>query len=128
MDLLMLMDRVRDKAPEGKAIFCGRCRFAICCWLRFAVPLPLVLGNGHALAQSVYDQKVPLVTAALLIFAKPIATLLTVWAGATGGWLTPSLATGAAIGIALAGVCSGIWPVPGTAVAILASAAFLAER
>lgn len=121
----MLMDRVRDRAPEGKAILWT---MPVCYLLLagLAVPLPLVLGNGHALAQSVYDKNVPLVTAALLIFAKPIATLLTVWAGATGGRLTPSLATGAAIGITLAGVCAGIWPVPGTAVAILASAAFLA--
>lgn len=120
----LLMERARERAPKGKAILWA---MPLCYLLLagLAVPLPLVLGNGHAMAQSLLDGQVPLLMAGLLILAKPIATLLTVRAGATGGVLTPSLSTGAAIGFVLAALCSMIWPVPATALAILAAAAFL---
>ncbi len=119
------MDRVGSRAPKGRAILWT---MPLCYLLlaALAVPFPLVLGNGHALAQDLFGQQVPFATAALLFLAKPAATLLTVRAGATGGGLTPSLSTGAALGIALAGLCSGIWPAPATAIAILTATAFLA--
>lgn len=119
-----MMDRVAAKAPQGPAILWTM----PLCYLplaALAVPLPLVLGNGHAMAQDLFDQKVSLGTVALLIIAKPVATLLTVRAGATGGRLTPSLATGAAIGVVLALLGASFWPFPTTALAILGAAAFL---
>jgi CIC family chloride channel protein len=117
-----LMDRAAAHAPQGRAILWT---MPLCYLLlaALAIPLPLVLGNGHAMAQDLLLQQVPLVTALLLVFAKPAATLLTVRAGATGGRLTPSLATGAAIGLVLAGLGSGI---PASAVAILGATACLA--
>ncbi|MGH8048863.1 MAG: chloride channel protein [Chthoniobacterales bacterium] len=120
-----MMDRAAAGAPRGATILW---KMPLCYVLLagLAIPLPLVLGNGHAMAQNVFGQNIPLVTAALLILAKPLATLLTVGAGATGGRLTPSLATGAALGFALAGLCSGICPLPATDVAILGATAFLA--
>lgn len=120
-----MMDRAAARAPQGRAILWT---MPLCYLLlaALAIPLPLVLGNGHAMAQDLFSQQVPLGTAALLILAKPVATLLTVRAGATGGRLTPSLSTGAAVGIVLAGLCAGFWPIPTTAVAILGASAFLA--
>jgi CIC family chloride channel protein len=120
-----MMDCAAARAPKGKAILWT---MPLCYLLlaALAIPLPLVLGNGHAMAQDLFSQQVPLGVAALLILAKPVATLLTVRAGATGGRLTPSLSTGAAVGIVLAGLCAGFWPIPATALAILGAAAFLA--
>lgn len=120
-----LTDRVAAQAPRGSAILWTM----PLCYLLLAglsIPLPLVLGNGHAMAQDLFSQKVPLATAALLLLAKPAATLLTIRAGASGGRLTPSLSTGAALGLVLAGLCSGILPAPATAIAILGATAFLA--
>jgi CIC family chloride channel protein len=120
-----IIERAAAKAPHGRAILWT---MPLCYLLLagLAIPLPLVLGNGHAMAQDLFSQNVPLATAALLVLAKPIATLLTVRAGATGGRLTPALSTGAALGIVIAGLCSGICTVPATAVAILCATAFLA--
>lgn len=119
----VLMERASARAPQGRAILWT---MPLCYLLlaALALPLPLVLGNGHALAQNAFGGELLPLTAALLIVAKPLATLLTVRAGATGGRLTPSLSTGAAIGVAVAAVCPLAVPAP--AVALLAAGAFLA--
>ena len=120
----LLLDRVARAAPQGRRLLWTMplCYLGLAA---LALPLPLVLGNGHALAESVFAGTLPITIAALLVAAKPLATLLTVRAGATGGRLTPSLATGAAAGAALAGVLGPVWPVPVATTAVLGAAAVL---
>ena len=119
-----LIDASARRAPTGRSILWT---MPICYLLlaALAVPLPLVLGNGHALAENLFAGTVPLAVVALLVVAKPLATVLTVRAGATGGRLTPALSTGAAAGSALAGVGAAAWPVSVPAAAVLGAAAFL---
>ena len=40
-----------------------------------AIPFPLILGNGHAMAQGIFAATVSLDMAAALVMAKPVATL-----------------------------------------------------
>ena len=79
-------------------------------WL-LAVPFPLILGNGHAMAQNIFAATVPFAMAVALAFAKLVATLVTILTGATGGRLTPSLATGAAMRLVLAAFTGSILPI-----------------
>jgi H+/Cl- antiporter ClcA len=90
-----------------------------------AVPFPLVLGNGHALSLSVFNQELPLSMAAMLLLAKPLATFITVGSGATGGKLTPSLSTGAVLGLTLSALWSTIWPVSAVNASVVGAAAVL---
>jgi H+/Cl- antiporter ClcA len=68
-----------------------------------------------------------LTTAAALTLLKPVATAACLRSGATGGLLTPSLATGALLGIAAGQVWQDLWPggQPG-AFAFIAAGAMLA--
>ncbi|MBC2596377.1 chloride channel protein [Ruficoccus amylovorans] len=91
-----------------------------------AIPFPLILGNGHAMAEDIFSGEVPLLIVGLLVVAKPVATLLTVRAGATGGKLTPSMSTGAAVGMMLAAGFSLFLPVHAAMAAVLGAGAFLA--
>lgn len=120
-----LVSRVSALAPKGRSILWA---MPVCYLLLalLAIPFPLILGNGHALAENLLREDVPLGMAALLVFAKPVATLLTVRAGATGGKLTPSLSTGAALGTVLAAGCAMFLPVHVAMVAVLGAGAFLA--
>ncbi len=121
----LAVERTAARAPQGRQILWT---MPVCYLLlaALAVPFPLILGNGHALAENLIHNQVPLIMAALLIFAKPVATLLTVRAGATGGKLTPSLSTGAVIGTVIAAGCSALFPVHAGMVAVLGACAFLA--
>lgn len=91
-----------------------------------AVWQPLVMGNGHALAEDAMNNRVAIASLVALIFLKPLATLLTMRAGASGGRLTPSFATGAAAGALLALVWNKFGAVSLPAVAMAGGAAFLA--
>lgn len=93
-----------------------------------AIPFPSVLGNGRALGQVAFDGTVPLLLMAALLVGKAIATTGTIYSGAAGGTLTPSLALGAALGAVLGAAWSLCWPgSPVVAFAFIAAAAFLAS-
>jgi CIC family chloride channel protein len=120
-----LVDRTREHAAVGPHIL-WRMPAAYLLLGALAIPFPLILGNGHAMAQSLFAAAVPIGMTLALALAKPVATLLTVLAGATGGRLTPSLATGAALGLLAAALASEALPVLPASAAILGAAAFLA--
>lgn len=61
---------------------------------------PQILGNGAVLAQSVFSG-ISLQLAVTLLILKALATLLTLYAGAYGGTLTPSFSLGATAGLLL---------------------------
>lgn len=87
---------------------------------------PLVLGNGHALSQELYFGAVSVAAAFGLVVAKTVATAVTVGSGATGGKLTPSYATGAALAFGVGGLMALVWPVSPVAAAAIGSGAFMA--
>ena len=89
--------------------------------------LPAILGNGRALGQVAFDGVAPLLLMATLLLAKSLATAGTIFSGAAGGTLTPSLAVGASLGAVLGGLWSLALPgSPIAAFAFIAAAAFLA--
>jgi CIC family chloride channel protein len=89
--------------------------------------LPEVLGNGKAAAQTVFTGTAPLTLVALLLLAKTATTVGTIKAGAAGGTLTPSVAIGAMLGIALGSAVNLVLPGTSTAAfAFVGAAAFLA--
>ena len=93
-----------------------------------AIPFPSILGNGRALGQVAFDGTAPLLLIAALLAVKAVATTGTIFSGAAGGTLTPSLALGAALGAVLGGVWILMWPgSPVVAFAFIAAAAFLAS-
>ena len=63
-----------------------------------SVPLPQVLGNGKDIADLLFAGDVAPTMMLALLFAKPLATLLSFGSGAPGGLFTPSLAAGALLG------------------------------
>jgi CIC family chloride channel protein len=93
-----------------------------------AIPFPSILGNGRALGQLAFDGSVPMLLMAALFIAKALATTTTIYSGAAGGTLTPSLALGAALGAVLGGAWCLVWPgSPVAAFAFVAAAAFLSS-
>lgn len=68
-----------------------------------AIPAPDLLGNGKALAQLAFDSSFTAPAALALAVLKPAATAMCLRAGAIGGILTPSFATGATLGLAFGG-------------------------
>jgi CIC family chloride channel protein len=93
-----------------------------------AIPFPAILGNGRALGQVAFDGSAPLLLMAALLLIKAAATTGTIYSGAAGGTLTPSLALGAALGAVLGIGWDFIWPgSPVAAFAFVAAAAFLAS-
>jgi len=90
---------------------------------------PLILGNGRALATAGFDLSQPALLLLLLAVLKYVATTISLGSGAIGGTLQPSVAIGAALGAAAAAGWAFIWPgADGTALAIVAAAAFLASN
>jgi len=71
-------------------------------WL-YALP-----GNGKGIVQLTMLGSGATLTYAALVVLKPAATALSVGTGVTGGLLTPSMATGAALGAAVAGAGGGL--------------------
>jgi len=93
-----------------------------------SIPFPSILGNGRALGQVAFDGAAPLLLVAALLIVKAVATTGTIYSGAAGGTLTPSLALGAALGAVLGGAWLLLWPgSPIAAFAFVAAAAFLAS-
>lgn len=90
---------------------------------------PLILGNGRALATAGFDLSQPALLLLALAVLKYVATTVSLGSGAIGGTLQPSVAIGAALGAAAAAGWAVIWPgADGTALAIVAAAAFLASN
>lgn len=65
-----------------------------------SIAFPYVLGNGKGPAQLAFDGAGSLALLAALVVLKPLATVVSLRAGATGGLFTPTLATGALLGAA----------------------------
>ncbi len=65
-----------------------------------SIAFPYVLGNGKGPAQLAFDGAGSLALLAALVVLKPLATVASLRAGATGGLFTPTLATGALLGAA----------------------------
>ena len=120
-----IVERARRRAAQGSQIL-WRMPLAYVLLGTIAIPFPLILGNGHAMAQNIFAASLPLSMAVALLVAKPVATLLTIVAGATGGRLTPSLATGAAAGLIVAAPIANVLPIMPATAATLGAAAFLA--
>lgn len=76
-----------------------------------ATTYPQVLGNGKGPTQVAFTGGLSLGLALVLCLLKPLATALCLTGGARGGLLTPSLSTGALLGVATGliwqHVCSG---------------------
>ena len=70
-----------------------------------AIRYPELLGNGKGPAQLAFDGALGLGVLAVLVVLKPVATGACLASGATGGLLTPALATGAMLG----GLTGGAW-------------------
>ena len=86
-----------------------------------AQKLPHLLGNGRMVAQEVING-IPWKTSLVLFVLKALVVLLTLWAGAYGGTLTPSFALGMA-GAALISLALGVGNTP--AFLLLGSVIFL---
>ena len=116
----------RESAPHGwRAAVLIPVTFA--CLGAVAIAYPDLLGNGKALAQFDFDARVPTTTALAFVWLKPLATAACLRAGAIGGLLTPSFATGASLGLALGAGWTALWPAGATtAFAITAAGALLA--
>jgi H+/Cl- antiporter ClcA len=71
---------------------------------------PAVMGNGKILAQGAFDQQLSNPSLLLLILLKPVATILTMGAGARGGRITPSFSTGSAAGMLIGTLWSRLVP------------------
>lgn len=94
-----LMTRARTHAPRGAGLVPAMVvGFGV---LGLAsMRYPELLGNGKSLAQVALGGQLDLLTAVVLLLAKPLATGLCLRSGAIGGLLTPALATGAVLGAA----------------------------
>lgn len=81
------------------------CRLAVAGLIvgAIAIGYPEVWGNGYSTTNRFLEGSVVLVAAFGLLFAKLIATLVTVGAGTVGGVFTPTLFLGAALGAAFGG-------------------------
>ena len=92
-----------------------------------AIVFPQLLGNGKGPAQLAFDGTLSFAALALLVVLKPVATGACLASGATGGLLTPALATGAMLGALTGGAWSLLWPgAPIAGYAMIAAAAVLA--
>ncbi|RLI91944.1 MAG: chloride channel protein, partial [Candidatus Altiarchaeales archaeon] len=63
-----------------------------------AIPFPQVLGGGYELLQDIINDEFAMEMLLILIFAKMLATAITIGSGGNGGLFAPSLAIGALIG------------------------------
>lgn len=92
-----------------------------------ATVYPQVLGNGRGPTQVAFAGGMTLALAATLCVLKPLATAVCLAGGARGGLLTPSLSTGAFLGITTGLLWSQLWSgAPIVDFAVIAAAAMLA--
>ena len=69
-----------------------------------ALAVPHVLGDGHWLANDAFAGRLPGLLLLALVFAKMLATSVTLGSGGSGGVFSPALAIGALLGAWLGGV------------------------
>jgi chloride channel protein, CIC family len=92
-----------------------------------AIWFPEILGNGKDISQLTFANRAAPVLLVILLFLKPLATILCIRCGAPGGLFTPSLAAGAFLGAVLGNAWSHLWPgVPPGLFALLGAGAVLA--
>jgi chloride channel protein, CIC family len=89
---------------------------------------PELPGNGKGILEGAFSPTGTLAMSLALVALKPLMTALYLRTGATGGLLTPSLATGGAVGaaLALAAQAAGVPAVDVQVVALVGAAAVLA--
>lgn len=89
---------------------------------------PAILGNGRSLGQLAMTASLPVLLILAITLLKVFATAGTIGSGAAGGTLTPSLAVGAGLGLAIGGAWNLVWPggAPIAVFALIGAAAFLA--
>ncbi len=68
---------------------------------------PAVLGNGRAIVEALFGNRLSWQAAALMLFAKIASTAISTGSGAVGGIFTPTLAVGGALGFLLSSIVSG---------------------
>ena len=71
---------------------------------------PQLFGNGKGIALDAFLGRSGVALLLALFVLKPLVTALCLGSGATGGLLTPTLATGAALGGSLGIAWSALWP------------------
>lgn len=87
---------------------------------------PQVFGNGQDLAHAAFLGAYAIGLLAVLAVLKPLLTVLVLGGGASGGLLTPTLSTGAALGGFLGLAWSQLWPgSPAGAFAMVGAAAMV---
>lgn len=103
------MTAARTHAPTGaRAVVSIPAAFAVLGAI--AIVYPQLLGNGKGEAQLALGGSLSLATALALVVLKPLTTALCLRAGAIGGLLTPSFATGAVLGVVAAHLWGELWP------------------
>lgn len=121
-----LMRRAREVTPTGTR----RVAATVAAFTSIGVlatVYPQVLGNGRGPTQIAFAGGMTLALAATLFVLKPLATALCLAGGARGGLLTPSLSTGAFLGIATGLLWNHVWSgAPIACFAVIAAAAMLA--
>lgn len=91
-----------------------------------AIGYPELPGNGRGLTQLALTSAPPLLVLAALLVLKPLVTAACLASGASGGLLTPALATGAALGALTGRLWDLMWPgTPLGVFALLAATAVL---
>ena len=75
-----------------------------------ALAYPQILGNGQDVVQLTFTGNLAVVTLAVLVVLKPLATAACLGSGAPGGLFTPTLAFGTLLGALLGHAWSGIAP------------------
>lgn len=121
-----LMAAASAGAPRGNAMLVTAPAAFLCLGL-LAVPFPQLLGNGKSPAEVAFTAQPSLALAAVLLVLRTAVVALCLRAGAHGGLLTPSFASGALLGIVAGRLWESLWPgtAPG-AYAVVAAGAFLA--
>jgi chloride channel protein, CIC family len=74
-----------------------------------SIRFPQLLGNGKDIAGLAFTDQIPLALLLMLVFLKPLATILCLGSGVPGGLFTPSLALGAILGAFLGHCCGFLW-------------------
>lgn len=91
-----------------------------------ALAYPQVLGNGKDLTHAAFlaDGRSAFVLLLALVALKPLATALCLGSGITGGLFTPTMSSGAILGLLLGQAWSTLWPgTPAGAYAVVTAAA-----
>jgi H+/Cl- antiporter ClcA len=91
-----------------------------------SIPFPQLLGNGRDVAELALAGQLAPFLLVVVLFLRPLATLICFGSGAPGGLFTPSLAFGAMLGGVLGLPWTFLWPgVPQGLFALLGAAAML---